>query len=100
MDEEECLLLCYVLLKSNEKQQRNRSTQVHPLNQSRLENGEYYRLIKELKLYESQFFDYFRMTKGTFQFILEGLKTYIGEPVNLFRHDTIGLEQRLAITLR
>ena len=83
-----------------QKQKRHRNYHVHPINQSRQEHGEYFRLVQELKLYEDHFFRYFRMTKDIFAFLLVGLQDTIVEPTNLFRNDTICLEQRLAITLR
>ena len=98
MDEEEALLLCCALL--TQKSTRNRSEQTHPINQSRERNGEYHRLVQELKLYESHFFTYFRMTKEIFKFLLASLRNVITEPITLYRHDTINTEQKLAITLR
>ena len=96
MDEEEALLLLYVLLSDSE----GRSMQVHPIFRERKKYGEYHILVQELKLYDGFFFDYFRMTKATYGFLLEVLRMEMKEPSSKFRNDTIGVEERLALTLR
>ena len=77
-----------------------RSMQVHPIFQRRSQRGEYHLLVQELKLYDDHFFAYFRMSKATFGFLLDVLRMDMAEPSSKFRNDTIGLEERLAITLK
>ena len=78
MDEENALLILFVLL--NEDDERERSMQVHPINRRRKRKGEFYTLVQDLKFFDGLFFEYFRMSRETYDFLLDVLKQEMKEP--------------------
>ena len=79
------------------KRRRKRYFWVHPINVSRLTTGIFYTLMDDLKNDDRKFFNYFRMSKGSFYELLN-----IPEP-HIRRQDTpmrasSPAEERLAMT--
>lgn len=94
--EEEALL--WLLLRRKKRRRRNRLFWVHPITERKNES-QFKLLYDSLRKYDDKFFDFFRMNKNTFDYILSHLKS------SLQREDTnmrksIQPEERLAITLR
>lgn len=65
---------------------------------SRDEKGEFKMLFRDLCDQPERFFEYFRMTQATFEYILHGIEERITKFSN-FRK-CISAQQRLAVTLR
>lgn len=66
--------------------------------QSRRRYGEYHTLFPQLLEQPKKFFEYMRMDKETFYYILEGIRENIEKQSN-FR-ECISPEERLVVTLR
>ena len=72
---------------------------IHQINTERGQLGEYHHLFHELKDDQARFYEYTRMTKGTFEYLLKKIKSRLSKNwCNL--HDPIMPEERLVITLR
>ncbi len=75
-----------------------RTEHVNQLFSSRNKKGEFQMLFSELWDQPEKFFEYFRMTPTTFEYILKGIEESIKKFSN-FR-ECISTRQRLAVTLR
>ena len=72
---------------------------VHPLNQRRKQQGEYYNLVQELALDSRRYHNYFRMSPAP----LEEVLSYVGQDLckqTTTYREPIEAKQRLAVTLR
>lgn len=72
---------------------------VHPLNQARKQQGDYYNLVQELALDSKIYQNYFRMSAAQ----LEEVLSYVGQDLckqTTNYREPIEAKQRLAITLR
>ncbi|PNF32594.1 hypothetical protein B7P43_G18407 [Cryptotermes secundus] len=67
---------------------------VHEFNEERISLGELYHLY-----YHDKFYNYLRMTKNTFDMLLEKLENHLGGPGTNYRQK-ISPEQRLVLTVR
>lgn len=100
MDDEEMALFVYCALKVlRKKRAKNRKWWVHPINSVRYSEGAFYCLYPRLRADSLKFFNYFRMSKATFDDLLYRIKFHIS------RQDTnmrcaIQPEEMLAMTLR
>lgn len=74
-------------------------TWVHEFNESRNTCGEFNRLYRDARKYSDKFFNYLRMTRETFDLLLEKLETHLHREDTNFRRP-ISSEERLVITLR
>ena len=72
---------------------------VHPILQGRSERGEYHRLVRELRLDEVRFVQYFRLSRAQFQEVLYKVGPRIAKMDTNYRK-AIGPSERLAICLR
>ena len=81
------------------KRRRKRYFWVHPINVSRLTTGIFYTLMDDLKNDDRKFFNYFRMSKGSFYELLNILEPHIRRQDTPMRA-SIPAEERLAMTLR
>ncbi|XP_065212933.1 uncharacterized protein LOC135840368 [Planococcus citri] len=76
---------------------RPRSLWVNPLNMTRINDGEYVRICLPLRKYPERFFQYYRMTISTHDFILKSIKE------SITKHSPrtgISPGERLAVTIR
>lgn len=91
-------LLCHYYLKKRKlhKRWRNRKWHTRPINKLRKQLGHYDVLFQELKKDENMFFQYVKMSKHSFQTLLQLLQS------SLIKHNYRALppEQRLLIALR
>ena len=89
------LLLLALLLK---KKKRKRRMQTHKMLASRIGRGLHHTLYDDLRADESKFFNYFRMTKPTFDELLSHIEDDIrGTDTNMRR--SIKPDEKLAVTL-
>ncbi|KAF0715374.1 DDE Tnp4 domain-containing protein, partial [Aphis craccivora] len=72
---------------------------VHPINHDREELNQFDTFYTNLRLYSDKFFEYYRMSKTSFDELLEKLRPYITKENTQFRN-SISAEQQLTITLR
>ena len=93
---EEALL--WLLLRRRERRRRERKFWVHPIIENR-SDSQFQQLYRLLRLYDDKFFNYFRMSKKTFDYLLNELKEGIQKKDTLMRK-SISSEERLAITIR
>lgn len=77
---------------------KRRKYWVNELYTRRNEESEYVKLLDELRQQPRKFFEYFRMSLSTFEYILNRIKPRI-ERYSNFR-ECIGPEEKLTITLR
>ncbi|XP_074041484.1 uncharacterized protein [Leptinotarsa decemlineata] len=104
MDFEEEVLL---LAAANEEEQREllhqrnrrKNQWVHEINQTRLQEGEFHTLYKQLRMDEKRFYIYFRMNFECFDEILARIENDIRKQHSKFR-EPIEPAERLAVTLR
>ena len=94
-DEEEEMLL---LLLANRRRKR-RKNWVHDIIRKRRHYGEFHRLVPELRLDEQRFVQYFRMTPGMFDYLLQVVGPIIRKMTTNYRK-VISPQHRLAICLR
>ena len=80
-------------------EQQRKKPWVHEINTKRPIYGEYHHLMKDLCDDERKFYDYFRMKKDTFNYILKLLGPELEKMTTNFRKP-ISAEERLVITLR
>lgn len=88
----ESSILKYLIIKKRKKYW------VNPLYARRGEESEYVRIFEELRQQPTKFFEYFRMSLSTFEYILKRIKPRIQKYCN-FR-ECIGPREKLTITLR
>jgi len=72
---------------------------VHNIRSRRESFGEFHNLLDDLLKDEERFWRYFRMSSGTFKYILELIHTSIKKQNTNFRR-SINPEERLMVTLR
>ncbi|XP_046397406.1 protein ALP1-like [Ischnura elegans] len=93
---EDVLLLALLIKK---RRRRTRRFRKHPMLMSRRTKGIYYTLYDDLCASGSKFFNYFRMSKSSFDELLGCIKDDITVPDTLL-NNSIPAEEKLALTLR
>lgn len=78
---------------------RKKRVGIHNLNRGRAEKGEFHVLFYQLRNNPSRFFQFLRMSVGTFDYILNKIKDRIGKKTAHFK-EPISSVERLYITLR
>jgi len=79
--------------------ERHRVYWVHPLNAQRITLGEFHCLYSDMRQYPDRFFNYYRMSIKSFDELVILLRPRISETNSTFR-ETIGVEERMTVTLR
>lgn len=79
---------------------KQREYSVHPINQNRREDGEFYRLYSDLREFPEKFRSYTRMDMETFDFILDMIKAKLLKDWTNFNKQPIFPCERLIVTLR
>ena len=105
MDQNKALLLALLVAKKRELQKegklkiRKHRVWVRKILTERKSKGEYHVLVKELKLFDHEFFfKQFRMSPTRFEELLQLVGPVITK--SSLRREAIGPEERLCITLR
>lgn len=94
------LYLLYLLhLRRQRRRRRDVEFWIHPILKVRYVEGTYYTLFEKLKKDPRKFFNYFRMTEETFNYLLENLYLKIKKKDTSFRM-AIPPEEMLVVTLR
>lgn len=93
------LYLLYLLYLRRKKQNKQRMLWVHPILKVRYLEGTYYTLFEKLSNDPNKFFNYFRMSKNTFDYILSNIINKIKKQDTQFRM-CIPPEEMLAVTIR
>lgn len=91
-------MLIYLIWRRRKQNQKKRLW-IQPMNSERQRHGAYYVLYPELRKNPRQFFNYFKMSIGTFDELLSLLKDKIRK-VNTNMRLCISATERLVITLR
>ena len=78
---------------------RVRTMWVHPINNMRLEKGEFYTLYPDLRRYDDKFFEMYRMHVTQFNHVLGMIEGRLEKKVTKF-WEPISPEQSLVVTLR
>lgn len=76
---------------------RCRSMWMHPMNLKRPKDGEFIRVCVPYRNYPTKFFQYFRISTFTFDYILASIE---GDLVKYSNRPSISSAERLAVTLR
>ncbi|KAB0803058.1 hypothetical protein PPYR_00028 [Photinus pyralis] len=71
MDVEEAICFWLLYKRMRERKRRKRKYWVHPILRDRLTHGQFITLYPKLRQYEPKFFNYFRMSKKSFDELLE-----------------------------
>lgn len=79
--------------------ERRKRWWMQPLFQSRPTEGEYYRLLPELRKQPDRFYDCLRMQPATFDYLLEHVRPQLVQPHSRFR-PSFAPEEKLFYTLR
>lgn len=88
--------LCELFLIIKRRKQRKRRFWVRPINQNRLQQGDYAALFQELKEDVDMFFKYTRMTVDCFYTLLEMVRPQLEKS----NWRALPAELRLSVTLR
>lgn len=101
-DEEEfasVLAAWHVLKQNGKKKRRKRRWYVRPINRSRGTEGEFVKLVNEMRSIDHQYYrEYFRMSPKVFDMLCDRIRPFITHAPTHER--TISVEERLAVTLR
>ena len=81
------------------KEPNRRKHWVHPFNAEGETNKRFAKFYENIRKYDEKFFEYYRMSKPSFDELLELLRPHIYRQNTKFRR-SISPEQRLTITLR
>ena len=92
-------MAAYLLLNDLDPLPTPRLWRVHPLNLTRIDEGEYQSLVVPMRNYPQKFYEYFRMVPQKFDRLLEYLEDFIRKEDTNFG-EAIAPEVRLAICLR
>ncbi|XP_018328718.1 protein ANTAGONIST OF LIKE HETEROCHROMATIN PROTEIN 1-like [Agrilus planipennis] len=92
-------IIAWLLHRRRKRQRRKRLHWVHPINQKREEVGLFYTLFEDLRNDERKFFNYFRMSAGSFDELHGKLQNVLQRQNTQFRNCIQPIEM-LAITLR
>lgn len=76
-----------------------KSCAVHEFNMKRVQHGEFNNLYRQARFYDDKFFEYLRMNKETFDFLLGKVRERLSKTTTNFK-EPISAEERLVITLR
>lgn len=93
------LYLLYLLYLRRKKRNKQRQLWVYPIIKLRYLEGSFYTLFEKLANDENKFFNYFRMSKSTFDYILYNIINNIKQQDTQFRM-CIPPEEMLAVTIR
>lgn len=93
------LYLLYLLYLRRKRRSRNRQVWIDPIIKVRYLNGLYYTLFDKLVANPTKFFNFFRMSKETFDYILVVLSEKIKKQDTRMRM-AVPPEEMLAVTIR
>lgn len=93
-------VITYFIYKNFIEKRRQRRWDVHPINSARRLRGAYYTLHEELRLDREKFFNYYRMSTGSFDELCEKLKGTFITNVELVRGFAFEPGEMLSMTLR
>ena len=88
----------WILLRRRKRRRRNRLFWVHPIIEN-INESQFNLLYHSLRMYDDKFFNYFRMSKSTFDYLLSEL-TDIIKRNNTTMRNSISAEERLSLTIR
>lgn len=92
-------LLFLLYLRRKKRYNKQRHLWIHPIIKVRYLEGTYYTLFNKLANDPNKFFNYFRMSKNSFDYILENIIDVIKKQDTRFRL-SIPPEEMLAVTIR
>lgn len=92
-------LILYWYYRRSKKRKTRRIHWVHPILRQRQSVGGFYTLMSSLREDDTKFYTYFRMSKDTFDFLLQRLDTDLRKQDTCMRK-AISPEEKLAITIR
>lgn len=92
-------IIAWWMLYRRRRRRKQRFYWVHPINMKREEFGAVYTLFPQLRQHEDKFFNYFRMSVSTFDYLYNRLKNTL-ELQNTRMRECIQPIQMLAVTIR
>ena len=96
---EENAVITVILLRRLRRARRQRSVWMHPLTSDRLTIGQHYTTMNILRNDNDKFYNFFRMSQGTFDQLLSLIEVHVTKESTNMR-PSIQAEERLAMTLR
>ena len=93
------LYLLYLLYVRKNKNLKRRRQWIHPIIRVRYLEGSYYTLFEKLTTDENKFFNYFRMSSTTYEYILANISDEIKKKDTQFRM-SIPPPEMLTVTIR
>lgn len=94
--ESACVIALLLRIKARK---RRKKYWVHPIVSQRLLKGQFYQIHHDLIEYPRKFFQYYRMSKNSFDELLRTIESTITYQDTRFRK-SIPAEERLSVTLR
>lgn len=99
METSDATLLLLLLLKKKKRRRISRVHHVHPLLLERASKGLYHTLHEDLRQDDKIFFKYFRMSKTSFDELLENVRSEVVK-IDTKMRKAIPPDERLALTIR
>lgn len=95
-----CVVALLLKLRNRKRKQRRRHRYwVHPLTDQRHLKGYFCKMYNNVRQHPDKFFNYYRMSIGTFDKLLQDVGQYLQFEDTSFRN-AISPEERLSVTLR
>lgn len=94
-----CVVALVLKLRKEPKQRRRHRYWVHPLTDQRHLKGYFCKMYNDVRQYPDKFFNYYRMSIGTYDKLLQAVGQYLKHEDTTFRM-AISPEERLSVTLR
>ncbi|XP_012546308.1 uncharacterized protein LOC105841711 [Bombyx mori] len=99
MDVEEAICLLILYRKLRRRRRRQRRYWVHPILRERLSSSLFVTLYPKLRLHEEKFFNYFRMSVASFDFLYDCVENYLKPRDGAIRY-CITPKEKFIVTLR
>lgn len=99
MDVEEAICLWILYRRLRRRRRRQRRYWVHPILSERLSSSLYNTLYPDLRLHEEKFFNYFRMSVASFDFLYDCVENDLKPSEDAIRY-CISPKEKLIVTLR
>lgn len=94
-----CALIALCVVRRRRRRKRIRGHWIHPIVLDRPITGKFVLFHNKLKQYPEKFFDYYRMSVASFDYLVSIIKGGL-EKTNTLMRDSVSVEEKLVVTLR
>lgn len=92
-------IIISLLILYRRRRLRQRQWWVHPIISSRQSEGKFYLLHEKLKMFPKKFFEFYRMSQSSFNYLLTAVNRNLQKRDTHMR-DSVKVEEKLSVTLR